>query len=78
MSVCFFNLLPNDEYSSLLIVAAFSNKSFSGKTSSPVKNSYLPTLPDDNAEILAVYLFKLYRALFCSILLGSILLFYYN
>ena len=50
MSVFFFNLLPNDEYSNLLIVAAFSNNSLSGKTSSPIRNSYLPTLPRDNAE----------------------------
>ena len=38
------------------IVATFSNKSFSGKTSSPVKNSYLTTFPDDKAAILAVCL----------------------
>ena len=36
------------------IEAAFSSKTFSGKTSSPVKNSYLLTLPDDEAEILTV------------------------
>ena len=54
MSVCFFNSLANGEYSNLLIVAAFSNKLFSGKKLS-VTNSYLLTFPDDKAEILAVY-----------------------
>ena len=33
---------------------------FSGKTSSPVKNSHLPTFPDDKAKILAVCLSHLY------------------
>ena len=60
MSVCFFNSPPNDEYSNFLIAAAFSNKTFSCKTSLPVKNSYLSTLPDDKAEILAVCLSKSY------------------
>ena len=36
MSVCFFNSLLNGEYSNLLIVAAFCNSLFSGKTSLPV------------------------------------------
>ena len=62
-------LLPDGKYSTLLTAAAFSSKSFSDKTSLPVKNSYLPTFPDDKAEILAVCLSKLYRALSCSILL---------
>ena len=57
MSVCFFNSLPNGEYSSLLFIAAYSSSPFSGKTSSPVKNSYLPTFSDDNGEILAVCLY---------------------
>ena len=61
MSVCFFfNSQPNCEYSNLLIPAAFSNSPFSGKTSSPVKNSYLPTFPDSKAEVLAVCLSKSY------------------
>ena len=60
MSVCAFNYLSNEEYSDLFIVVAFSSKSFSGKTSLPVKNSYLLTFPDDKAEILAVYLPKSY------------------
>ena len=51
MLLCFFNLLPNGEY---------SNKSFSGKTSLPVKSSYLPTFPYDKAEILAVCVSKSY------------------
>ena len=55
MSVCAFNTSPNCEYSNHFIVATFSNKSFSGKTSLPFKNSYLLTFPDDKAEILAVY-----------------------
>ena len=37
MSVCAFNSLPKGEYLNLFIVAAFSSKSFSGKTSLPVK-----------------------------------------
>ena len=60
MSVCAFNSLPKDEYSNLFILAAFSGKYFSGKTSLPVKNSYLLTLPDDKAEILTVCLSKSY------------------
>ena len=60
MSLCAFNSLPNREYSNLSIVAAFSSKSFSGKTSLPVRNSYLLTFSDDKAEILAVYLSMLY------------------
>ena len=53
MSVCAFNSLHNGEYSKLFIVAAFSTKSFSSKT-------YLLTLPDDQAEILAVCQSKSY------------------
>lgn len=60
MSVCFFNSLPDGEYSHFLVVAAFSNCPFSGKTSSVVKNPYLPTFHDDNAEILAACLTKHY------------------
>ena len=60
MSVCAFNILPKDDYSNLFIVAAFSSKSFSGKTSLLVKNSYLLTFLDNKAEILSVYLFKSY------------------
>ena len=56
MSVCAFNSLPKDKYSYLFIVAAFSSKSFSSKTSLPVKNSYLLTSPDDKGEILVVCL----------------------
>ena len=60
MSICYFNSLPNGEYSNLFIVAAFYNSPFSFKTPSLVKNSYLPTFPDDKADILAVGLSKLY------------------
>ena len=49
MSVCAFNSLPKGKYSIVFIVAAFSSKSVSGKTSLPVKNSYLLTFPDDKA-----------------------------
>ena len=52
--VYFFSSLPNREYSNLFNKAAFSSKSFSGKTSLSVKNSYLLTFLDDKAEILAV------------------------
>ena len=58
--VCFFNSLPNAEHSNTLIVAAFSKSFFSGKISSTVKNSYLLIFPDDKANILAVFLSKLY------------------
>ena len=51
MSVCFFNSLPNGKYSNFIIAAGFSNSSFPGKTFLPVKTSYLPTFPDDKAEI---------------------------
>ena len=60
MPICAFISLPNAEYSNLLIVVAFSGKSFSGKIYLPVKNSYLLTFPDDKAEILAVCLSKSY------------------
>ena len=60
MSVCALNSLVNDKYSNLLVVAVFCNKSFSGKTSFQVKNSYLPIFLDDKAEILAAFLSKLY------------------
>ena len=60
MSVCAFNSLPNGKYSNLFIAAAFCSKSFSGKTSLTVKNSYLLTLPDDKADALAVFLSKSY------------------
>ena len=58
MSNCSFNWLPNGEYSNPLIVAAFSNSPFSGKT--PFKNSYLPTFSDNKTGIVAVFLSKLY------------------
>ena len=48
------------KYSYLLIVAALSNKSLSGKTSSAVKKSYLPTFLEDEAEILTVCLSNFY------------------
>ena len=60
MSECAFNSLRNGEYLNVFIVAAFSNKSFSGKTPFPVKHSYLQTFLDNKAEILAVCLSKSY------------------
>ena len=60
MSVRAFYSLPKGEYLNSFIVAAFSGKSFSGKTSLLVKNSYLLIFIDDKAEILAVCLSKLY------------------
>ena len=54
MSVSAFNSLLRGKYSNLFIVAAFSNNSFSDKTSLPVQNSYSLTFPDDKAEILTV------------------------
>ena len=55
LSVCAFNYLPKVDYSSLPTLAAFSSKAFSGKTSLPVKNSYLLTFPCDKAGILAFF-----------------------
>ena len=75
MSVCFFNLLSNGEYSKILIVAVLSNSPFSGKTSSAVKNSYFPTFPDYKEEISVVSMSKSYGALFLSILLLGVLIF---
>ena len=60
MSVCVFNYLSYSEYSDLFIVAAFSSKSFSDKTSLLLTNSYLLTFRDDQAEILTISLSKLY------------------
>ena len=60
MSVCTFNSLPNGEYLNLFIVAVYSSKFFSGKTSLLVKNSYLLKFHDDKVEILANCLSKLY------------------
>ena len=60
MSVCAFNSLPKCEYSNFFIVPTFSSKSFYGKTSLLIKNSYLLTFPYDKAEILEVCLSKLY------------------
>ena len=60
--------MANGEYSNFLVLAVFSNKSFSGKISFPVKNSCLPTFSDDEAEILAVFCLdciKLCFAWFC-------------
>ena len=47
---------------------------FSGKTSSPAKNSHLPTLSDNKSEILAAY-YSILAALLCSILLSVYLIF---
>ena len=58
MSVFTFNYLPNGEYSNLLIAAAFSSKSFTGKTSFPVKSSYLLAFSNDKTKILLVCLSK--------------------
>ena len=52
MSVCAFNSLPSREYSSLLVLEAFSSTYFSGKTNFPVKNSYLPTFLMINQKYL--------------------------
>ena len=75
MPFCAFSSLSKGEYSNLFILAAFYRKSFSCKTSLPVKNLYLLTLANDKAEIKSVCLSKLYRALFCSIVLLIVLIF---
>ena len=77
MSFCVFNPFPNRQYSNHLIFAAFSNFTFSVKTSTFVKILRVPTIPENKAEILAIYLSKLFKALFCSFLL-SIILFFLN
>ena len=58
MSICAFNSLPKGQYSNFFIVPTFSNKSFSGRTSLPVKSWYLLSFPDYKPEILAVCLSK--------------------
>ena len=68
MSVCFFNSLPNCEYSNHLIVAAISNSPLLDKSSSSAKNPYLLTFPDDKVKMLAVCFLNcigLCFALFC-------------
>ena len=75
MSVYFLNSLPNDQFSSLLIVAVFYNSPFSRKTSSPAKNLFLPTFTEDKIEILAFCLSKLYWALSWSIFLWVVVIF---
>ena len=57
---CAFNSLTNREYSNLFNVADFLSKSFSGKMSLTLKNSYLLTFPDAKAEILVLCLSELY------------------
>ena len=54
-----FISLPKGKYSNIFIVAVCS-KYYSSKTSLSVKNSYLLTFPDDKAEILAIFVSKLY------------------
>ena len=75
MSTCFFISLPNGECSKFFIVAAVTNKSFSGKPSSQVINSYIGIFPDDKAEILAVCLSRFYGALFAQFFLSIVLIF---
>ena len=68
MLVCAFSFLPNAKYSNHCIVVSSSSKSFSGKTSLPVKNSNLPTFSDNKAEILAL-MAKPYHSLKMNIVL---------
>ena len=56
MSVSAFNSLSKGEYPNLFIVAIFSSKSFSCKTSLPVKILSLLTFLHNKAEISAVIL----------------------
>ena len=51
MLVCFLSFLLNDECLNLFADAAFSYSLLFDKTSSLVKNSYLPTFPDNKVEI---------------------------
>ena len=75
MSVYLFKSLCNSKYSTFMIVSAFPNGPFSGKTSPPVKNSYLAIFPDDEAKILAFLRSNLYRLLLFCILLSVVLIF---
>ena len=74
MSVCFFNSLPNVEYSNLLVVAASSDNYFSCKTPSLAKKLYLPMFNDDEPKF-EQFVYINGRALFCSILLAIVLIF---
>ena len=56
MLVCSVYSFSYNKYSNLFNTTALSSKSFSGKTSLPVKNSYLLTFPDDKADFLPVCL----------------------
>ena len=51
----------------ILLVAAFSNKSFSGKKSLPVKNPYLTIFPNDQAETLGSFHDNLTNGPMCTI-----------
>ena len=77
MSVCYFKPLPNGGCSNLLIMATFSER-FPGKRYVPIKKSYLPIQPNDNADISAVCLSKSYWALFCLILLSIVLIYHWQ
>ena len=69
----FFNSLFKSKYWDLWIIAAFSNRSFSGKYSSPVKiHQYFY---DDKTKILATCLPKSFWAIFGSALLLIALIF---
>ena len=72
----YFNSLSNNEFWNLLIIADYCDSLFFCKISSPVKNPYLPTFPDNNAEILAFWLSNLYGTLFCSILVSNLLVYW--
>ena len=74
MSICFFNSLPNVEYSNLLVVAASSDNSSSCKTPSLAKNLYLPMLTDDEPKFER-FVYINGRALFCSIFLAIVVIF---
>ena len=55
MRIYFFNSLPNGECSNLLIVAAFSSKSFSVKASFPATNSFFRAFPNDKTGIWPIF-----------------------
>ena len=69
----FFNSLPNWKCSYLV---AFSTSPSSGKTFPFVKNSYLSTFHNNNTKNVSYCLYKSYWALFCSVMLSVVLLFY--
>ena len=69
--VCFSKAFPNGEYLNLACSIIFL--SLEGNIFSPVRNYYLSTFSDDNADIFAVFLLISYCK-FSSLTLSSIVM----